>query len=118
MNNLNAMRLAAFLRWKQGVTFRSIYLEKCSGENDDRGCSISRHDILTLAELHEHLCSGMARLQMLHNCGAVVRDEHLLKLEGGTTYFRFESNTIPLRQAFESSCPYHGDQATFEPIQR
>jgi hypothetical protein len=59
----------------------------------------------------------MARLQMLHNCGAVVRDEHLLKLEGQTQHIS-GSKAIPLRQAFESSYPYHGDQATFEPIQR
>jgi hypothetical protein len=56
-------------------------LEESSSKNDNRSRAVTSNNILALTELHEHLCSGMAGLQMLHDSSAVVSDEHLRRVE-------------------------------------
>ena len=70
------MRAAAVTRLYSGA-----YLEESSGKNDNGSCAIACDDVLALTELHEHLCGGMAGLQMLHDRGTVVGDEHLRRVE-------------------------------------
>ena len=60
--------------------FRWDYLEKRARKNDNGGSAVSSHNILALAELNKHLRGGMAGLQMLHDRGAVVGNEHLSRV--------------------------------------
>jgi hypothetical protein len=62
-------------------------LEELSGQDDDRGGTITDFSILDLGELDKNFGSWMCDLQLLQDCGAIVGDrdvtdivdEHLIE---------------------------------------
>ncbi len=62
---------------QSGYGWGNVDLEKCSRQNYNGGCPVTRNNILTFAELHKHLGGWVSGLQMLHNGGTVVGDENL-----------------------------------------
>ena len=52
-------------------------LQKFSGQDDNRGSSITDFTILDLGKLNENFCGRMCHLELLENSGAIVSDGHV-----------------------------------------